>query len=299
MTPTIGDAWAQARRRLPGDSPALDAQVLLSHASGRPRDWLLAHGDAELAPEQWARFNRLVDRCAAGEPLPYVLGRWEFFGLEFIVTPDVLIPRPETELLVEKALAWMRAHPPSKGGARIVDVGTGSGCIAVSLAFFRPSAGVVAVDLSPAALEVARQNAGLHDVAHRIEFVQGSLLEAVSGAIDGLCATLPYIPTGMLRELPVSKTEPPSALDGGPDGLRWIRELLAQAPGKLASPGFIGIEIEASQGPAALALARTAFPEARVELHQDLAGLDRLVTVEVQSPIWWKASRAGSTNRWG
>lgn len=279
MQSTISEALGLARRRLPGETADLDAQVLLGRALHRPRAWLLAHPEETLTPEQAERFRSLVERCAAGEPLPYVLGEWEFFGLDFVVTPDVLIPRPETELLVEKALAWLRTHPPARGGARVADVGTGSGCIAVSLAFFSPSAGVIAVDVSEAALRIARLNAQRHDVAHRVEFRQGHLLEPVNGEIDVLCANLPYVPTEVLPGLAVSKTEPVSALDGGPDGLRWIRELLAQAPARMARPGFVAIEIEASQGPAALALARAAFPGAAAELHQDHAGLDRLVTV--------------------
>src|SRR5258706_12973698 len=147
----------QIAERLPGETPVLDAQVLLAHVMGRDRAWLLAHPEVSPTPAQQAALETAIRGLQEGPPFPYVLGQWEFFGLDFEVTPDVLIPRPETELLVETALDWIRAHPQSAD--RFVDVGTGSGCIAVRLAVNLPRAGITATDASPAALALARSKA--------------------------------------------------------------------------------------------------------------------------------------------
>ncbi len=190
----------------------------------------------------------------------------------------MLIPRPETELLVERAVAicTRRSHP------LVADVGTGSGIIAVTLAGACPAATLIATDRSRTALAVAAQNAARHDL-HPIRFVQTDLLQALSGPFDLVCANLPYIPTGTLNGLTVTDWEPRLALDGGPDGLRLIRRLLLQAQTRLASGGVILLEIEATTGEAALAAARDAFPDAGVELHQDLAGKDRLIEIRSES----------------
>jgi len=281
------------RLRKVSDTPELDAQVLLAHILERPRSWLLAHPEADLSPARQAALTEALSRLEAGVPLPYVLGHWEFFGLDFIVTPDVLIPRPETELLVEQALAWLRKHPCKHRGA---DVGTGSGCIAVALAVHVPDLHLLATDISPAALDVARQNAHHHGVADRIKFVPCDLLplENETGlfqyhpssivrrpSFDLLCANLPYIPTPTLQSLPIHGREPTLALDGGADGLDVIRRLLAILPNVMAPGGMCLLEIEALQGPAVLSLAKAAFPGAKITLHQDLTGKDRLVRIEL------------------
>jgi release factor glutamine methyltransferase len=254
--------------------------VLLAHLLGKPRAWVLAHPEAELNAGQQAGLEVLLQRLENGEPLPYVLGRWEFFGLEFAVTPAVLIPRPETELLVEQALAWLRGHPSARSAA---EVGVGSGCISVSLAVHIPDLKIAATDLSLAALEVACANARRHRAAGRIDFVVADLLPPGRAQFDLICANLPYIPSDSLGELAVSRAEPRLALDGGPDGLRLIRRLLAGAPTRLRQPGLLLLEIEAGQGPVALALAQATFPQARVHLHTDLAGRNRLVAVEMDT----------------
>lgn len=259
------------------ETPRLDAQVLAAQILDRSRAWVLAHPEAVLSPEQAARFQAALARLAAGEPLPYVLGRWEFFGLEFAVTPAVLIPRPETELLVERALAWLERNP---GRRLAADVGTGSACIAVSLAVHCPGLRLLATDVSAPALAVARQNAARHAVLERIEFIQADLLPPLGSPLDLICANLPYIPEDTLPGLRVSRTEPALALRGGQDGLDLIRRLLALAPGCLAPGGLALLEIEASQGPRALALARGHFPTASLQLIQDLAGRDRLLEIQ-------------------
>jgi release factor glutamine methyltransferase len=276
---------------LPGETPALDAQVLLAHITGRSRAWVLAHPEAGLTPEQESALETAIGQLQDGAPLPYVLGHWEFFGLDFDVTPDVLIPRPETELLVETALGWVRTHP--EAAYHFVDVGTGSGCIPVALAVHVPRADIVATDISPAALSVAQRNAEKHGVEERITFVECDLLPAdgLSSIVDVFTANLPYIPTATLTGLDVYKHEPILALDGGPgDGLSLIRRLLALLTAKTdtgfavsAQPNgsLVLLEIEQRQGAAVSVLARAAFPDADIYIKKDLAGIDRLAVIEI------------------
>jgi release factor glutamine methyltransferase len=274
----LGAALSVARRRLApaSDSPLLDAQTLLAHIMDRPRSWVQAHPEAGLSPDQDLQFETALRRLEAGEPLPYVLGRWEFFGLEFEIQPGVLIPRPETELLVERALDWLRAHSAAR---HFADVGAGSGCIAASLAVNINDLHGVATDISVAALQLARRNFERHGVAARVQPVCCDLLGALHGPFDLMCANLPYIPTGILKTLDVYRHEPALALDGGADGLDLIRRLLADAPRLLTRDGLLLAEIEAGEGQAALRLARSAFPRAEIALRQDLAGHDRLIEV--------------------
>jgi release factor glutamine methyltransferase len=255
----------------------LDAQVLLARILGRPRTWVLAHPEAALTRSRAAELEEMVRCLEAGKPLPYVLGCWEFFGLEFEITPDVLIPRPETELLVERALGWLRADPSRR---RAVDVGTGSGCIAISLAANLPDLRIMATDISPAALQVAGRNARANGVEGRVEFCCCDLFPDRIG-FDLIAANLPYVPTRTLEQLSIHGREPALAVDGGSDGLAQIRRLLAQVPERLVPGGLLLIEIEASQGPRVLSLAYDAFSEAQIHLHQDLAGRDRLLEVQV------------------
>lgn len=268
------------KQLLKTDSPALTAQVLLAHVTGLTRTQVLARPEQALTPEQQDAFEALVARAAAGEPLAYLTGEREFYGLAFAVNPHVLVPRPESELLVDLgALSRPR---------RVLDVGTGSGCLAVTLAVRLPEASVTAIDLSPEALALSRRNAARHQVDRRVNFVQSDLLAAwlpphvPPPAFDLIVANLPYIDTDELRGLDVRRHEPWSALDGGPGGLRVIGRLLAQAPPFLAPGGQLLLEIGATQGRAAVALASAAFPAAQVILHHDLAGLHRVVAVHAQ-----------------
>ncbi len=270
------------------DSPELDAQVLLAHVIGRPRAWLSAHLDAPLTQSQIDSADQAFSRLKAGEPLPYILGHWEFYGLDFHITPDVLIPRPETELLVEKAIRWLSARPSKRS---VADIGTGSGIIAVTIAGNIPDANILATDISPEAIEVAKRNAEKFHVHDRIEFMECDLLPASKVkrqtsdfqplTFDLICANLPYIPTGTMRGLPIYGSEPTLALDGGEDGLDLYRRLLNLAPAWLAPGGMILLEIEASQGRQALDLAAHKFSESKISLHQDLAGHDRLLEIAI------------------
>jgi release factor glutamine methyltransferase len=276
---TIREARRLGRARLhDSPSPALDARLLLEHATGRDHAYLVAHDDETLAAEVMDEYQRLLGRAAAGEPIPYLTGRAPFMGLEFAVSPAVLIPRPETEGLVELAIDWARR----RGGAiRAADVGTGSGCIAASLAHYLPRAEVIAVDLSAGALAVARANAG-RVAAGRVAFVQGDLLAALAPGFDLILSNPPYVSKGEWTDLPigVKSYEPVLALDGGGDGLNVIRALLPQAAERLRPGGLCLMEIGWRQGAAATALARAAFPGAAVAVRSDFAGRDRLIVIQ-------------------
>ncbi len=256
-------------------TPGNISLVLLSHTLHQTKTWVLTHPEFELTPEDINALQSDLERLLQGVPLPYVLGEWEFYRRSFIVTPDVLIPRPETELLVERAitLAAGMHHP------RIIDVGCGSGAIAVTLAAACPQAQVTAADISRSALRVTLQNAQRH-LQKAIPLIQADLLQPFTGPFDLICANLPYIPTQTMEGLPVANWEPRLALDGGMSGLDLIDRLLHQAASRLAPAGTILLEIESSLGAETLALAKSTFATAEIHLHQDLAGRDRLVEIK-------------------
>jgi release factor glutamine methyltransferase len=275
------------------DTPQLDAQVLLAHIIQKPRAWIMAHTDHDVTEKENRQINLALQKLETGEPLPYVLGKWEFFGLDFDITQDVLIPRPETELLVEKAISWLTNHPEARS---VADIGTGSGAIAVSIAAHVPDARILATDISPAALQVAKLNAKKFNVQDRIEFVECDLLPKsevkmqnaefnnstfrISHSVfDLICANPPYIPTEALRQLSIFGREPTLALDGGADGLDIYRRLFKLAPDWLAPQGIMLLETESSLGVKALSLAYDTFSDVNIHLHQDLAGHDRLLEV--------------------
>jgi release factor glutamine methyltransferase len=276
---TVAAALRQAIALLMGasGSPRLDAELILAHVLDQRREWLVAHDESLITPEQRRIFDKLITLRRRGMPVPYILGRRGFFERDFRVTSHVLIPRPETEHLVEAALAWVADRGgTSAEGLHIVDVGTGSGVIALSLAARLPRAHILATDVSAAALLVARENGtGLGNV----RYVQANLLDGIRASFDVICANLPYIATHDLSVLDVAKFEPPVALDGGGDGLTLIRELLRQAPSHLKKPGLVLLEIGADQGANARALAQTAFPNAVVTVLKDYGGLDRVVRI--------------------
>ena len=281
---TIADFLKQAISKLSSlsETPELDAQVLLANILEESRTWLITHSETHLTKPQLASAKEAFSRLEAGVPLPYVIGNWEFFGLNFEVTPDVLIPRPETELLVERAIKWIKGSSERR---TIADVGTGSGCIAVSIAKSVYDAKIFATDISLPALEVAQRNARKHKVEKRIDFINCDLLPPHPDPLptdlhfDLICANLPYIPTQTIQALDVYGREPTLALNGGEDGLDIVRRLLEIAPTWLAPNGMILLEIEASQGMSAVAQAYDAFDNAEIHLHQDLAGHDRLVEI--------------------
>jgi release factor glutamine methyltransferase len=278
----IAEALAQAVIRLGNEgveSPRLDAELLLAHALGVNRAAILARPEQQLTPKELTHYQDLIARRADREPLAYITGHREFFGLDFLVDRRVLIPRPETELLVEHTLRIARRWAAP---IQIADVGAGSGAIAVTLALHLPQAVVYALDASEDALAVVAENARRHGVAERVHCLPGDLLSSLPGPVHLITANLPYVTTGEWQSLipEIRDHEPRAALDGGPDGLTLIRRLLATADRHLCPGGALLVEIGASQGPAVTAMAREHLPQGRVQLYQDYAGLDRLVVVE-------------------
>jgi release factor glutamine methyltransferase len=258
------------------NNPSNTTLVLFSHILNRPKSYVLAHGSYDLIPQEKLLLHKVITKISKGVPLPYILGEWEFFGRKFIVSPAVLIPRPETELLVEKALdlAHTFSHP------HIVDVGTGSGIIILSLASQLASGTFVGLDISRSALKIALENAHRFGLS-QISFLQADLLAPLCGQFDLICANLPYIPRKKLDELRVAKSEPRLALDGGVDGLDFIHQLINQAKSRLAPRGTMLLEIEASLGNEALSIAKTTFPHAESKIYHDLAGHDRLLEIRL------------------
>jgi release factor glutamine methyltransferase len=272
---TIRDALnsALAQFRAISESPGLDAQLLMAHMLHVERAWLLAHDDDSLTDEQQSRYAGWVQRRAAGEPIAYILGRRAFYDREILVAPGVLIPRPETELLLEAALT----HAASLSRPIVADIGTGSGALAVTFAANCPTAQVYAVDISPQALQIARHNAEQNQAS--VTFFEGDLLAPLIERgikCDILMANLPYIAHDELSQLAVSAYEPHLALDGGPDGLDLVRRLIADLR-RVCDPGALALlEIGADQGAAALAIAQQIHPQAAAII-PDYAGLDRIV----------------------
>lgn len=252
---------AHARSRLvhagiPDHDAALDAEVLARHALGWNRAALLSRGREPAPPGFSERFDALVLRRVRREPVAYIVGSREFWGLEFEVTPEVLIPRPETEMLVEGAVTFARAN----GSRRVVDVGTGSGCIAIAVAHELPGVRVIATDTSAAALAVASRNAVRHRVSDRLSFVRTDLLHGLDAKADLILSNPPYIAGRDADTLPpeVAVYEPSGALFGGDDGLDVVRRLLREAPKALAPGGRLVIEFGVDQEQRLRAAAKAA-----------------------------------------
>jgi release factor glutamine methyltransferase len=273
------------------DTAALDAQVLLAHVLQKPRSWVIAHPEYIISDEQYQKIFSALGRLEHGEPLPYVIGHWEFYGLDFRVTPDVLIPRPETELLVERAIGWLQLNPHKR---RVIDVGTGSGCIGIAIAIHIPDVQLLMTDISKPALEVTRQNLERHGLAEKVVLRRSDLLSRVKDpfSMDLICANLPYIPADTVDSLPVAKNEPRLALDGGPRGLKLIRRLLKEAKGVLDSGGLMLLEIDPSQSKSIKYLAQQDFPNAKIRILKDLSGRKRCLEVEMNLTIFHLCQRA-------
>ncbi len=276
---TYAEALREAVSMLLGRSPTprLDAELLLAQICGISRTHLLAEWDTRLSPEQTEQFHLAVDRRAAGEPVAYLLGTKEFYGRSFTVDRRVLVPRPETELLVEHALRWARGRP---GRLQVADIGTGSGCIAITLALELPLTHIIAADLSPDALDVARLNVERYALGDRIALVKGDGLAPLYDKVDLLVSNPPYMTLEQV-DPDVRLWEPQLALDGrGLDGMELPRRLIERAPGYLAASGALFMEIADWQGAAALGVAHEVFQRAEVRVYQDLAGQDRLLAVD-------------------
>jgi release factor glutamine methyltransferase len=283
--PTVAQALAEASEHLraSGSTDARrDAAALLMHTLGCDRTFLFTHDADMLAPDARALLQLAVERRAGHEPLQYITGRQEFYGLEFEVTPAVLIPRPETELLVETALALLRTQTTP----RLCDVGTGSGCIPIALLHERSDARAVGLDISPAALAVAARNAARHDIETRLQLVESdcfAALDETADRFDMILSNPPYVAAddlaGLQRE--VRDFEPRVALTPGGDGLGVIRRLVADAPRFLAPDGQLLFEIGFNQHEA---VARLIDPQVwtLLDIHQDLQGIPRIVALRLR-----------------
>jgi release factor glutamine methyltransferase len=274
---------ADARRRLraagiPPDEAALDARLLAQHVLGWDAARLMTHGDEAVSPQFQQEFERLVVRRQAREPLAYITGQREFWNVAIEVSPSVLIPRPETELLIEAALEQFDRGQP----IRVLDVCTGSGCLAVCLGREFARASLVASDISEDALAVARRNLARHGLHTRVECVRADLLSGIAGPFDLIVANPPYVPTVDARTLQpeVREFEPPSALFAGEDGLQIVRRLVKDAPGALGPEGVLIFEFGAGQD-RGVERAVAAVPGLRLlELKRDLQDLPRAAIVQ-------------------
>ncbi len=277
---TLGAWLTKARRQLkntlPDESPAT-LRALAANVLQTTNYWPLAHSETVLNTAQINKLDENLKRLIAGEPLAYIVGKQAFFGLDFVVNPNVLIPRPETELLVSTALEWLKIHPTKR---IIADIGTGSGCIAIALAKHNPYIRLIATDITHTSLQVAKQNCRMHSMENRISLLQNNLLEGIHTSFDLICANLPYIPHSKLNQLEVIRHEPRLALDGGKDGLDPIMRLLGQAPSILKAGGALLMEIEHTQKEVLKDLIPSFFPDASVTIIQDLNQQPRLARIE-------------------
>ncbi|MDQ3487651.1 MAG: peptide chain release factor N(5)-glutamine methyltransferase [Acidobacteriota bacterium] len=284
--PSVAERLITARRQLegagfPAADAALDTEVLGRHLLGWDRADLIVRGRDPEPPGFSAKLESLIARRAAREPVAQIIGRREFWGLEFEVTKDVLIPRPETELIVEAALAFAAAHPCR----HIVDVGTGSGCLAVAIAHDLPAVRVTAVDVSPAALDVARRNAARHGVDDRVTLHQGDMLQGVTGHFDLIVSNPPYVPEGnaTFMQEDVIRYEPYLALFGGRRGFELIERLFEQSADRLATGGQLIVEFGFGQAEQVKALAEKAGWRI-VRVREDLQSIPRTIVLERPEP---------------
>lgn len=277
-------------RRLepPVENPRLDAQVLLSHVLGTERSYLYMYPEHRLDPAQQARWHALLTRREQGEPVAYLLGHKAFYGLDFSVDRRVLIPRPETELLVETALSICQRRLAQGQVPLVADIGTGSGAISISIAVHAPALpSLYATDISPGALEVARLNRLHHQVLDRLQLLQGDLLAPLPEAVDLLLANLPYVGTSEQDTMSpdILHYEPHLALFSGPDGLDLLERLLRQAGrgAMLRAGAVLLLEIGYRQRAPLTRLARAIWPQARISCLSDYAGWDRILQIETAS----------------
>ena len=258
------------------ESSRLDAELLLAHVLGKARRWLWTYPDVQISAKDEAAFVVLLERRRRREPLPYLLGEWEFYGRSFTVSPAVLVPRPETELLVEAVLSWARRHD----AALMVDVGTGSGVIAVTCALELTAARFYAIDLSVDALAMAQANAERHGVAERITWLQGDLLQPVRAMggppVDAIVANLPYIAEEEMSSLmpEVRDYEPRMALAAGAGGLQLIRRLIEESPAILRSGGLLAMELGCGQAEQVSAILQDGGWQ-EIRIIEDYAGIPR------------------------
>jgi len=274
----------QTLRRAGIADASVEAGLLLGHILGMSKTQLYIEPERSLTSVEIKHLRRLVQRRLDHEPAAYILGNCEFYGIDFCIDCHTFIPRPETELLVEKAVELARRIPYPGKRITIADVGTGCGAIAISLALALPQAKIYATDISASALQVAEMNCRRHAVSSQVELLQGNLLEPLSQPVDMIVANLPYIKSCEFKDLSpeVRNFEPTTALAGGEDGLGKIQQILEQMPGKLNYGGCFLLEIGQGQGRMVTSLIKSYFPQASMELISDLGGIERVVKVGLQ-----------------
>ncbi|MGH2506979.1 MAG: peptide chain release factor N(5)-glutamine methyltransferase [Ktedonobacteraceae bacterium] len=278
---------ARQAHNLPVENPRLDAHILLSFLLSEERSFLYTHADQPLDTSQEHLWHALIARRAQGEPVAYLVGSTEFYGLEFKVDQRVLIPRPETELLVEAALRLSRKYLDMGQIPIIADIGTGSGAIPISLAIQEPRlSSIYAIDISPDALAVAHLNCEQHNVKSRIQLLQSDLLDALPEPVDLLLANLPYIGTNeQASMLPdVLDYEPHLALFSGPTGLDLLHRLLQEAPKKIREGAILLLEMGYQQRAALTQLVEAIWPQAHITCIRDYAGWERILQIEIHEP---------------
>lgn len=277
---TVREALTRARKAFAignVEDARLESELLLRHALRIGRVQLYQEPERRLAPREAVSFWRLVERRLGGEPTAYITGRREFYGLSFSVDSSVLIPRPESELLVDTALQIARRCPVMS----LAEIGTGCGAIAIILSLNLPEVRIYATDISAPALRVARLNCQSHGVADRIRLLAGDMLDPLPGPVDLIVANLPYVPQREVSRLGLADFEPLLALDGGWDGLEKIVRLCSDVGDRLRPGGFLLLEIGQGQDRAVTALLRRLFPSARIEVAPDLAGIERVVALSL------------------
>ena len=264
------------------DCPLIEAELLLGHVLGMSKTQIHTEPESTLTLAETKCLQCLVQRRLHHEPTAYILRSREFYGIDFYTDNRTLIPRPETELLVEKTIesAYCLSYPEKQ--ITIADIGTGCGAIAISLALALPKVKIYAVDISATALQVAEINCQRHRVGNQVELLHGNLLEPLPHAMDIIVANLPYIKSCEFKDLSpeITEFEPTIALSGGEDGLDKIRQLLRQIPGKLNSGGCFLLEIGQGQDKAVTSLINSYFPQLTIELIPDLGGINRVIRVE-------------------
>ena len=273
---TLKEALNRSRESLTAkniEDANLESELLLRHTLGISRAELYLNLNRKLTPKQEETFWDSVKRRLNFEPIAYITSSREFYGLNFYIDRRVLIPRPETELVGEEAIVLAQNFT----SPTIADIGTGCGAIAISLALNLPQARIYATDILTSALEVARLNCQKHGVSHRIEFLQGNLLEPLPQPVDLIVANLPYVAQSELAQMSQTNPEPPVALDGGSDGLDRIRALINQLKDKLSPKGGLLLEIGVGQAKAVTAMLKGQFPQGKIEIVPDLSGIERVV----------------------
>lgn len=266
------------------EDAALECELLLRHTLKISRVQLYLDLNHELSPEQEETFWHLIKRRLSHEPTAYITRHCEFYGLDFYVDPRALIPRPESELLVEEALKFASKQPTRKNYPRLIaEVGTGSGAIAITLALHLPQAKIYAIDISATALEVAATNCQRHRVGNQVQLLSGNMLEALPKPVDLIVANLPYIRDSEMEELSpeIQLFEPRIALAGGEDGLDKIRQLCQQVGDRLHPEGCLLVEIGLEQGRTVTTSLRNLFPSALLKVISDLSGIDRVVSLHL------------------